>query len=80
MRKELPQDLFWNPTWPPFHGIVLEPQYGRYDVMWKRSIHCNLWFIYFSIWLMAGWMDRSNADVHAWRGGGGEGVGVEIVQ
>ena len=31
---------------------------------------------------MAGWMDRSNADVHEEGGGGGEGrgVGVEIVQ
>ena len=33
---------------------------------------------------MAGWMDRSNADVHEEGGGGegreGRGVGVEIVQ
>ena len=31
---------------------------------------------------MAGWMDRSNADVHEGGGGGGKGrgVGVEIVQ
>ena len=29
---------------------------------------------------MAGWMDRSNADVHEEGGGGGKGIGVEIVQ
>ena len=35
-RVQLPKDFFGTPTWPPFH--CFGHQYGRLDVMWKRSI------------------------------------------
>ena len=34
-RVQLPKDCIGTPTWPPF--FVLEHQYGRRDVTWKRS-------------------------------------------
>ena len=37
-RVKLPEDFLGTPTWLPFH--CLEHQYGRRDVMWKRSIAC----------------------------------------
>ena len=36
-RVQLPQDWFGTPTWPPFH-CRLGHQYGRRDVMCKRSM------------------------------------------
>ena len=42
-RVQLPQDWFVTPTFPLF--IVLEHQYGRRDVMWKRSILYHCFFV-----------------------------------
>ena len=51
-RVQFPHDVFCTQTWPPIHYFV--HQYGRRDVMWKRSIGkcapscAHTWFCFFT--------------------------------